>query len=107
MKSTLWIIIIAALISSCKDNDDMLRQAMVQQELDRKIEEYRKQLMADCRETILKEAEIIADSILLVEDRDPLIKTNVIPSTKVKPQYIPTDSSVYKSESNVKPLEGN
>lgn len=87
-------------IISCGD-DEALKQSMIASELSRKMEAYRQELLEECRQAALAEAEMIVDSILLAEDREDIhIKADIPP----KPKYIATDTSVYKSQSIVKPL---
>ncbi len=52
------------------ENEDPVIQTMIDEEVERRISEYRKVRLQKCRERILKVADLKADSIILALARD-------------------------------------
>jgi len=68
----LWIGLLAISLSACLSDQEYSQeevQQLMQEEMDRRITNFRKVRARRCREELLEEAVILADSIMLVESR--------------------------------------
>lgn len=90
-------------LSSCT-NGEALNKELALKELEIKIEQYRSRKMEDCRAEAIKSAEIIVDSIIRTSTFAPIKNQKYNPTIPVKPNYVPVDSSVFKSKNSVKPI---
>ncbi len=78
--------------------------AIAKVEVQIKVDQHRKSRTNECRAEALLKAEEIVDSIILTWDLNPIDDTLYRPTIPDKPKYIPVDTSVFKSESSVKPV---
>lgn len=90
-------------LSSCDDNE-ALKAEMIETELALKINSYRQKLKRQCQDEALIKAEMIVDSLLLLDDRDTRLSNAYRPEVPPKPTYISTDSLRQNSQSSVKPI---
>ncbi len=91
------LLVFTGLLFACSsDNDNALREQMIQQTVEDRIQRYTKEKKNSCREKALKEAGAIVDSILLSEAR---LKRDTagrpaIPEKPERPEIVPVEDSL-------------
>ena len=76
-------------------------------ELQIKIDLFTDKKMKECRQQAFIEAETHVDSLITELLINPLSDTLYQPDIPMKPEYIPVDNSVFKSQSSVKQVIEN
>ncbi|MCB0571041.1 MAG: hypothetical protein KDC66_14805 [Phaeodactylibacter sp.] len=116
LRHYLWLLFLLILASCAEEDRNMLAvQAMIDDEVAKRVESYRQSRLKLCREQALTEASKLADSILLEEARmsrdtldkppkpekpeKPELKT-LLDSTPVKPFILPRRRDTIATDSN-------
>lgn len=88
----------------CEDRA-VIELELAKEQLIFKIEQYQQKKIEECQKKAFEEAEAYVDSFLLQVDLNPIRETPYNPIKQKKPVFIPVDSSVFNSESYVKPIK--
>lgn len=96
MRRLILLVFVGVLSSCSSDNDNSLRDQMIQQTVEDRIQRYTIEKNNSCREKALKEAGAIVDSILLAEAR---LKRDTagrppIPEKPEIPEIVPVEDSL-------------
>ena len=94
------------LLSSCTESQAEIREQAMR-ELDIKIEILKKKKDQECRELAFIEAELYVDSVISAMSLYPIDDSLYAPPIPAKPTFIQVDSSVFNSQSSVKPVIEN
>lgn len=93
------------MVSCGPSKDDLQQQAIA--ELNIKIETLKSKKKKECEAQAFLEAEIYVDSIIEAMFLNPINDSLYSPPVPPKPKYIQVDSSVFNSQSSVKPVVEN
>lgn len=97
LQTFLLVGVLAFFLFSCsQENESSVREQVIQEKLNERVEQYKSEKRNACREKVLKAAGVIADSILLVEARLKRDTSNrpPIPDKPELPKIIPIRDSV-------------
>ena len=97
----MFLLILA--LTGCGLSEDEFKR-LATEEFERKAKLFRQDQKNLCLKTALEEAERQADSIISNIQFNPLRDTLYRPIVPPKPDYVPTDSAVLKSQQSVKPI---
>lgn len=98
--------LVSILSSSCIESKSEIREQALR-ELDIKIGILKKKKEQECREQAFIEAEIYVDSLIGTMLLSPIDDSLYKPPIPQKPEFIQVDSSVFNSQSSVKPVIEN
>lgn len=93
-----------AVFTSC-DDKEALEVELANEQLKLKIELYENKKREECLKLAFQEAEAYVDSFFLQADLQPIRQMPYQPLIQKKPEFVPVDSSVFNSESYVKPIK--
>lgn len=98
-RGLLFLAIFSSYITTgCNDADEeRLKQEWIKKEVDKRIEEYKVEKLAECLAAIRIEAEIEVDSILSTKNLFNNVIDESIPTKPTKPEFVPLDSVVLES----------
>ncbi len=91
---------------SCGPSKEELRQQAIA-EMNIKIETLKTKKRQECEAQAFMEAEVFVDSIIEAMFLNPINDTLYSPPVPPKPKYVSVDSSVFNSQSSVKPVVEN
>jgi hypothetical protein len=106
MKAYSYTLIAAAIFCqyACEDKS-VIEFELAKEQLALRIEQYEQKKVEECHRKAFDEAELYVDSFLLQADLNPIREVPYNPAKQKKPNFIPVDSSVFNSESYVKPIK--
>ncbi len=69
MRQLLILVFLCLFYACSQDKDNAVREQVIQQQVEERVERYKIEKLNSCRQKVLKRAGVIVDSILLVEAR--------------------------------------
>jgi len=102
-RQILWSILISSAIIGCGISDEEAN-LLIQQELQRKVDQLKKERVLICDKERDWRAEALADSIIRELRLNPLKENQYRPVVPPRPDYVPTDSAAVNSKRSVKPI---
>jgi len=102
-KAVIHIMIVSAMLSLSFVSMTNDKESLIMEALEKRIIDYEKELISNCREDAITEAEIKVDSIIAVELGAGPIDTINFPRKPVKPSFESFDS-LDNNQIELKPL---